>query len=89
VGGAAQVTGQLPPPPLFFGCWRSSAELCPTEPGQPAGQGAGNLPEEISDAGAPQGNFPAPQAPEFREGLDGPERVRLQSLEDSNQKTTG
>ena len=24
-GGAAQVTGQFPSPPLFFGCWRSNA----------------------------------------------------------------
>ena len=42
MGGAAQVTGQLPSPPLFFGCWRS-LRSCAADGGlSTRGQGAGN-----------------------------------------------
>src|SRR3712207_4195686 len=37
-------------PRAFFACWRSIAELCPTEPGQPEGQAVDGLWEEISEA---------------------------------------
>src|SRR3712207_7493521 len=37
-------------PRAFFACWRSIAELCPTEPGQPEGQAGDGLWEEISEA---------------------------------------
>src|SRR6478752_2924702 len=74
VGGAAQVTGQLPLSPVVFWLLASSLARRPTEPCLPAGQGAGNSWRK-SATQERRREIPAQQAPvELAEpGLGGPE----------------
>jgi hypothetical protein len=54
VGGAAQVTGQLPLSPVAFWLLAKLAELWPTEACLPARARTAESVEEISDEGAPE-----------------------------------
>ena len=68
------VTGQLPSPPLFFGCWRSLRSCARGDPSTRRAR-PGKSSEEISDEGAPEKTFRG-AGPGGTEGLEGPERAR-------------
>ena len=70
MGGAAQVTGQLPSPPVVFWLLAKLAELWPTEACLPAGQGAGNS-RRKSATQERRRDISCAAGPGAKEGLDG------------------
>ena len=68
------MTGQLPSPPVVFGCWRSLRSCARTGPTTRRAR-PGKSSEEISDEGAPEKTFRG-AGPGGTEGLEGPERAR-------------
>jgi hypothetical protein len=83
VGGAAQVTGQLPFSPVVLAAGEACGALA--DGGlSTLGQGSGNS-RRKSATQERRREIPGTQAPEFTEGLDGPERVRTIPW-DSSQK---